>query len=149
MEDNNRDDELLKNIMETVDLRPVKLSNGRKRKLAFIKFASGTVVRGICHAIIILVLIMLVTHLLSYNYRADDFRVARNYLKDGVFYMEFDGGYPDPSQCYMEATDGSIASMLRYDKFHNRLSFDCDEKEYNIYVVSKEGKSLQMIFSPK
>lgn len=148
MGETNRDDELLKNIMEAVELEPVKVSSRRKRKLALIKFASASVVRGICHTVIALVLVFLVTHLLSYNTDPNSFRVVDNYLEDGVFYMEFAGGTPDTALCYMEATDGSEASVLDYDKLRNRLSFACEEKEYNIYVVSQKGKTLTMIFKP-
>lgn len=69
-------------------------------------------------------------------------------LENDVLSITLEGNRIDIDRSYMEADDGTVKGILKYDSASNTVDLDYDGREYNIYLYDVNGKCLHLLLAP-
>lgn len=146
MDNNQRKDETLQNILNAIDMPQVTVSPRKRFYQKCIRFISNNWVTGISYIVLGIVLTVLVCHLFAaLSGSKSEFLVTDHYVENGYFYVSVEGGKIDKNASYMAESDGKILCRPTVDKDKDTACFSLNGSEVNIFLYSTDGRVIQMI----
>ena len=139
-------EETYERIMDDLGKDPVKVSKQTRLKQGLILFTSEKLLALIVCLITVLVLMIpIIHHAIPKTVAPEEFAVLDHKLSGNVLSLSFKGGTPDIYTSYMESDSGVKVYPKEYNSGKNSLTFECEEKEYNLYIHSQKGSLIQMV----
>jgi len=75
--------------------------------------------------------------------------ISNHFVKDKTLYLQFDGNNINLSNTYMLTISDEKIYPLSYDEEKNMISFPYLNEEVNIYIVTDDSSSMQILVTPK
>ena len=150
--DTKREDKTLDNILKAIDAEPVKISKGTRFKQSLIRLTSNRIFAFSVKLIPFAVLFVLLLHIiLSSSHGAlRGLSLVGHQVKDGHLYVTVSNASIDAEKSYMESSDGEKIIHPELEGIRENIAvFEYDGKEYNIFLYSTDGRSLQMLIDSK
>ena len=147
-EKTRHDQETLDNIFKAIDKEPGKITSGVRFKQRVINLLSNTFFEIFIRTIPFLVLAVLLLHIVTtVSAKRTKFEVVSHHVEENALYVTVTGGKIDPKTSYMVSEDGLVTISPTVDKKTNTAVFDFDGAQYNVYISSKDGRTIQILVS--